>query len=316
MKKIARTGRRIGLCIVLAVCMTVAAVLCLKGPDGIRELVSSVTGGRLTFDPDTWNGIGAAIQNSLDTVEYDIKDAVRFSEAHEILSGDVERYCPGEAPERLLIQAGGCELTVSASEDGSLYLEASGVGKLQAYQEGDRLIVRTTTASREATDTETAQVRLYLPENAYYSEAEAELGAGLLKIDALTAGKIVLKADVGKIEAKGLTAEELAVSAGAGNLEAEEINVRKLTATLGAGGMTLSGSVTGDAALSCAMGNLKLLSDGSETDFNYLIAGNVGTVTLAGESYSGVDIKRELDNGSAQNMEITCNMGTVTVGFR
>lgn len=316
MKKIVRIGRRIALCIVLAVCVTVAAVLCLKGPDGIRELVSSVTGGRLTFDPDTWSDIGAAIQNSLDTVEYDIKDAVRFSEAYEILSGDVERYCPGEAPERLLIQAGGCELIVSPSEDGSLYLEASGVGKLQAYQEGDRLIVRTTSASREATAPETAQIRLYVPENAYYSEAEAELGAGLLKIDALTAGKIVLKADIGKIEAKRLTAEELSVSAGAGNIEADEISVRKLTATLGAGGMSISGSVTGDAALSCAMGNLKLTADGRETDFNYRLMGNVGTVTLAGQSYSGVEINRELDNGSTRNMEITCNMGTVTVGFR
>lgn len=289
-----------------------------KGPEGIQEIVDSVTGGRVSINLEPLKKFGFLIQDGLDelnSVDYDINDEMNFSPEHEILTGKVDKYCVGENVQKLDIQTGGGGFCIEASGDSSFYIEATNVGKLQTYMEEGTLIVRTTSGSQKWNDLKGDKITLYIPKNFHYSEICMELGAGKMDVDDLDADHIVLKAGAGQIDAERLTAQVLEANVGMGQINMTGITVQNLDVEVGAGGMTAKGTVKGDASVKCSMGSLELQLDGSETDFNYQMIGTMGNIKLAGQGYSGVGMQREIDNGAEKSLTAECTMGNISIRF-
>lgn len=292
--------------------------LATKGPEGIQEIVDSVTGGRVTINLEPLKKFGFLVQDGLDelnSVDYDINDEMNFSSEHEILTGKVDKFCVGENVQKLDIQTGGGGFRIEASGDSSFYIEATNVGKLQTYMEEETLIVRTTSGSQKWNDLKGDKITLYMPKNFHYSDICMELGAGKMDVDDLDADHIVLKAGAGQIDAERLTAQVLEANVGMGQINMTDITVQNLDAEVGAGGMSAKGTVKGDASVKCSMGSLELQLDGSETDFNYQMIGTMGNIKLAGQGYSGVGMQREIDNGAEKSLTAECTMGNISIHF-
>ena len=271
-----------------------------KGPEGMQEVVDSVTGGKISLNLEPLENLGFLIQDGLDeldSVDYDINDATNFSPEHEILTGQVDKYCIGENVQKLDIQTGGSEFRVEASGDNSIYIEATNVGKLQTYMEEGTLIVRTTSGSQK------------------WNDICMELGAGKMDVSGLESDHIVLKVGAGQIDAEQLTAQLLEANVGMGQINMTDITVQNLDAEVGAGGMTAKGTVKGDAGVKCSVGSLDLQLAGSETEFNYHLIGTMGNISLGGQDYSGVGMQRDIDNGAGKNLTAECAVGNITIRF-
>lgn len=289
-----------------------------KGPEGMQEVMDSVTGGKISLNLEPLENLGSLIQDGLDeldSVDYDINDATNFSPEHEILTGQVDKYCIGENVQKLDIQTGGSEFRVEASGDNSFYIEATNVGKLQTYMEEGVLIVRTTSGSQKWNDIKGDKITLYVPESFHYSDICMELGAGKMDVSGLDADHILLKAGAGQIDAKQLTAQVLEANVGIGQITMSDITVQNLDAEVGAGGMTVKGTVKGDAGVKCSMGSLDLRLAGSETDFNYHLIGTMGNISLDGQDYNGVGMQRDIDNGAGKSLTAECAMGSIAIRF-
>lgn len=289
-----------------------------KGPEGMQEVVDSVTGGKISLNLEPLENLGFLIQDGLDeldSVDYDINDATNFSPEHEILTGQVDKYCIGENVQKLDIQTGGSEFRVETSGDNSFYIEATNVGKLQTYMEEGALIVRTTSGSQKWNDIKGDKITLYVPESFHYSDICMELGAGKMNVSGLDADHILLKAGAGQINAEQLTAQMLEANVGIGQITMNNITVQNLDAEVGAGGMTVRGTVKGDAGVKCSMGSLDLRLAGSETDFNYHLIGTMGNISLAGQDYNGVGMQRDIDNGAGKSLTAECAMGSIAIRF-
>lgn len=290
-----------------------------KGGEAISRVVETVTGGRVKVNIGDWANWGITVGDqffdSLEEVDYDIKDSISFNSHYDIQKGDVEKFRLEGAVTNLEIEAGGCFFRVENSGDDSFYMVAESAGKFQAYVESGTLHINTTTSVRTWNEINGSKIILYVPENYSYGEVEIDLGAGSLDFPGLKAEKVSLDVGAGRIIANGMEAGKLEADVGMGQIELTDMVVTDFEAEVGMGELIANGAVTGDIDAECSMGNLELLLEGVQEDFNYELSGAMGSLTLGGESYSGMANEKKIDNGAEKKMEIECSMGNVTIGF-
>lgn len=320
MKKFMKVCAIIALILVLVGLALGIAGSTAKGRNTISEVVENVTGGRvrINLNPTDRNWgitIGDDIFDSLDEVNYDIKDSVSFDSNYPVLSGDIDKYSLEGTVANLEIEAGGCSFRVKESEDDSFYVEAKGVGKFQTYVENETLYMKTTTVARQWSEISGSKITLYVPANCNFGEIKINLGAGVLEFPNLHAENAALEVGAGQIEADGAEVQRLEINVGMGQIRLTDMNVTDLTAEVGMGELVAKGAVNGNVDAECSMGNLELRIAGKQEDFNYELSGAMGNLTLDGKSYSGFSQEKSIDNGAAKKMELDCSMGNVTVKF-
>ncbi len=289
-----------------------------KGSSAISRVVENVTGGKVKIGTKPWDWgitVSDGFFDSLDEVDYDIKDSVNFDSNYPVMSGDVDKYSPEGTVTNLEIEAGGCYFRVEESGDDCFYVEAKNVGKFQAFTEDGTLYIMTTTGSKHWSEISGSKITLYVPANYCFDKIKINLGAGALEFSDLRAEDAVLEVGAGQIEADGAEVKSLDMNVGMGRIELTHMNVTDLMAEVGMGELVAKGTVNGDIDAECSMGNLELQITGRQEDFNYELSGAMGSLTLGGESYSGFSQEKSIDNGAQKKMELDCSMGNVTVLF-
>lgn len=147
-------------------------------------------------------------------------------------------------------------------------------------------------------------------------EANITVGAGLIEMEGFAGKEILLSADAGELLAGRVTAETAVLQIGAGHLRVEELAVsREADIDVSVGQCEIAGTITGDLALDCDMGEAVMRLTGSEDDHSYDVECGMGEVNVGGYSHSGVASERSWNSGKDSEFEIDCNMGTVTVTF-
>lgn len=302
----------------LGIAFTIAAGT-MRGRETISKVVETVTGGRVSVNLDNFINwgiqIGEDLSDSMPDPGYDINDASSFDSRYDIWSGDVEKFCLGEGVETLEIEAGGCKFNTRMSGDDAFYVEASDVGKFQAYLENGTLCIRTTTSSRSWKDWKDSEVTLYVPEGCHFRKAVIELGAGELEFEALDADRVTLGVGAGSITVNNLKADSLEMEIGMGLVEMKDAGVKDMEAEIGMGSLVMEGNIEGSVDVNCSMGNVELEIAGSQQDFNYKLDGAMGNIDLGQESYSGFGMSKRIDNGAQKNMKVECAAGNITISF-
>lgn len=296
----------------LALAITASTV---RGRVAIAKAVETVTGGRVHIDFEGLIGWGIQARDSLPNPGYNVDDATSFDSNHRIWEEDVDKFCLGEAVEALKIEAGGCQFHTEISEDGSFYVKAIGIGRFQAYLENGTLYIRGVTGSGSWGSWKSNDITLYVPEGYHYKEADIALGAGELKFDGLEADQITLSVGAGQITAARMKTEALTAEIGLGEIDMKDAEVKSLRASVGMGNLEIEGTVGGNINVSCSMGNVEMRLTGSQEDFNYSLAGALGNIILGSESYSGIGVSKEIDNGAEKKMEVACDAGNITIKF-
>ncbi len=298
----------------------------MAGRTTISQVVEAATGGRVYLNPEKWwswsMNMGGDILDEIGDIDFigdfDIGDASMFDANKDIyFEGDVEKYCPGTDIRDLEIEVGGCFLETKVSGDDRIYLEMKNAHKFQGYVEDGTLYIRATTGSvNHWSDIGSRVITLYLPENYSFHEVKADLGAGEMRFDGLKAEEVSLESGAGRIAVNSVQAKSLELSIGAGSIELTDMEVDTLEAEVGMGEFLADGAINGSASVECSMGNVEMVLEGSEKDFNYQLEGSLGNIDVGDERFSGFSQEKEIKNHVGKDMEIECSMGNISIRFR
>ena len=309
----------------------------MAGRASIAEAVRNATGGRVHMNPAAWwkwgfdmdewihaeagevsYGMEEDIVRDEGIVQYEtVKDNdPMFNGRYDIWKGNMEKYCPGEGILKLDIEVGGVLFDTEVSEDGQIYLETENVHRFQGYVEDNTLYIRAKGVSTENwTDIGSSAIRLYLPAEYQFTEADVEVGAGNLYFTDLYAEEVSLEAGAGHIEIQGANAEKADISVGAGSVWLQSFRTAELDVEIGLGEFSMEGAVGRKADIECAMGNVDMTLAGKEQDFNYQMECSMGNIDLGNNSYVGFGQEKEVDHQASKDMDIECSMGNIIIRF-
>lgn len=274
--------------------LTVAVVFIDK--EEISKVVWEITDGKVELRLNSWKDFGVHI-NGKWFGGFKLNDEDMFDSDYEVWDGEVRKIKINEDEIRELdIQIGCSSLVMKDSTDAFFYIEKSGDGKLQVYEEDGVLYVKALLNEGIMGVQENEKVTLYVPKNVDLQMVSIELGAG-------------------EIEWNTLKTDAMKVEIGAGEFEAKNVAVSDLEVSLGAGECLIQGELQGDVKVDCAAGSVTLKHTGDEDEFNYEIDCAAGRAQIGKESFSGLASSKEIDNDASKTMEISVSAGSVEVKF-
>lgn len=295
-----------GCLITAGILFVVGLLLCFIGKayGGEEDLKDLVFNGK--FNIELGEGVFGIQQ-------FDIDDMDSFDMDFEITTGDVEKKLLAENCENIEIEIGGGELTFLPSEDEKIYIEATGVGKFQAYSENNEVKIK----SLKTTDMLVGEITVYIPENLILEELNLSVGGGEIDMKnvEILANDIDIELGAGLVEADYIECRKLEVEVGAGQAVLHNIVADTMGASVGMGDITLSGDIRKSLDVECAMGNADFELAGVEEDFNYDVECAAGNIDLGGSAYSGLAMERTIDNGAEKHCSLECAMGNISVRF-
>lgn len=145
-------------------------------------------------------------------------------------------------------------------------------------------------------DLEGARIVVTIPEDRLMDWIHLDVGAGRMDLENLHCKAADFKVGVGSIGAEHLVVEEQT------NLD------------VSMGKLDLSGRLLGETTLECDMGEVDLELEKPE-EYGYSVASSMGTVTVDGQKYNGLDTEVEIFPEAKNFYKIQCDMGSVEVEF-
>lgn len=168
-------------------------------------------------------------------------------------------------------------------------------GDIAISQDGGKLELETDGHRGLKWDTAAAEM-LYIsiPEGTHYKSFSADVGAGMLEME-------------------GVSADEISLDVGAGQIIADNFYTDVLEADCGAGQIIIQGEVLQKADLDCDIGEVLFTLPGEKTFYNYALSCSAGELIVGDEAYSGLHKQMKIDNGSSCTIDVDCRIGRMEV---
>lgn len=139
-------------------------------------------------------------------------------------------------------------------------------------------------------------IEVHIPEGFVFDEADLEMDAGSIEGEGLNvAGKLKIDVDAGSVELSEVTMGALEIEADAGSV------------------VLYDSVLKGNAKISTAAGSAELHLESNETDFNYKIECDMGSVNINEKEWSGMEKKVSIDNDAKFTINVECDMGSVDI---
>lgn len=221
-------------------------------------------------------------------------------------------YVPGEPDGNMITEYEGID---------EISLDLSSLGVSVSPYDGDKVLIDTTqlrsdirdkvTVSQDGGELEVetgshhrfhwnagdpGMLYISIPRGEYYSSFTADVGAGLLEMEGVSAGEISLEVGAGQIIAEGFCADVLEADCGAGQI-------------------SLQGETLQNADLNCDVGEILFTLPGNMETYNYELSCSAGELIVGDETYSGIHNKTKIDNSSGCLLEAECKIGRIEIAF-
>jgi hypothetical protein len=158
---------------------------------------------------------------------------------------------------------------------------------------------------------------IFIPSGRQFQEVDISLGAGRIRVGNLSASKLEIDIQAGEFKSLGtLSASEAELSVKAGDMQIERFDGSNIDITCDVGSIALAGKITGYGEVNCEMGEIRLDLEETEPSYNYLVSCSVGGIQIGDNSFTGLSTSKKIDNGAANNLRLTCNMGNIQVLFK
>lgn len=155
-------------------------------------------------------------------------------------------------------------------------------------------------------------VNIYIPKESQLDYVDIEMGMGSNEIKDVQIKELNLECGLGEAVLKNVAVDKAYIEGGLGSIRARELVSQDLEITMGMGSVDIMGDLKNRVNIEGGMGELKLITTGQESDYNYKIIKGMGTVTINDERYTSLeDIK--INNGAPHNIYIEGGMGTISV---
>lgn len=162
---------------------------------------------------------------------------------------------------------------------------------------------------------ELLHLTIALPADGSYQKVELEADAAEISVgQEITADEIDISLDAGTLRGESLLTaiREMDLETNAGEIVLDQIQVGTLSIECTAGNVTAAGSVAGNLEVDSDVGNVELTLAGALGQYNYEIESTAGSISVAGETYSG---KQRINNQSPFTMELEAAAGSISVEF-
>lgn len=162
----------------------------------------------------------------------------------------------------------------------------------------------------------TPKITVILPEGFVAEEADLKVGAGTLKADELNAVEGEFKVDAGEMNIEKLSVSEKSeYNVGTGEMTLQNTDINDITVDCGVGYVRIDGSVAGENSIKCGIGNVELLLNGDNRDYNYDVTCGIGQVDIDGRNYSNISGKYTSNDSADSSLNLDCGIGKISVDF-
>lgn len=216
---------------------------------------------------------------------------------------------------KLSLGAGEFIIRTKDTDDGKIDIFVTGVGDCNYYIEEGNLVVDGFQKAFGISTGSISEVILEIPSGMFFEEVEAEVGAGTMQMEDITAGEVEASIGAGELTLKRIKANEFSAKIGAGQVIAKEMDVQNAEIDVSMGECIFNGSIRGNLDAECDMGNLELKLKGKQSEHNYQIECAAGNIDMDGYHMAALAGEKKIDNGADSEYDISCNMGNITVEF-
>ena len=173
--------------------------------------------------------------------------------------------------------------------------------KFKCYEEDGTLNIETNKkvwnwlyAKKHAED---AKIYIYIPDGYELEEADMNLDAGSIYIEDIHTKQLDIDVNAGEVYIDHFLTNELSMNCDVGTIDAV-------------------GKTMEDAELDSGVGEIDFTAIGSETDYNYDLNCDVGSIVCGTRKFTELGSEYNIDNQADKTMSIDCGVGDVNVQFR
>ena len=201
-------------------------------------------------------------------------------------------------------------------DDGMIAILLQGVGTCDYYTDKDTLHVESFKGNHHiGEDLSKNQIIMDLPKGISFDEVELACGAAVVELGNMNAKELEIEVGAGEVRIDYADVKKFSANIGAGRVEANGMTAQEVDLQVGMGDCVYYGSVSGDLEAECDLGNMDIMLQGEEEDYNYEIECAAGNVDLGGRSITGLAAEKKIYNGAPATVELSCSMGNITVSF-
>ena len=287
---------------------------------GFSETVQKIVNGDFDFtDEDLKNIIGNYVSSN-DSLDMTVNEENKYLEDFPVVTDteSYERSFDTAEFNSMVLQLGGCEVQMTASEDEKVHIRAEKVKKMQTEVKDNTLYITVTNKSGIAAGCWT-KVEIRVPADKSWKKCAVDLGAGDFSIESLMVKNVTIDIGAGRLQIEKLVcSEDAKCEIGAGQMLLNDAQIGgSFAGDIGAGEMRLTGNIQGNAEVSCAMGNTEMTIIGSTMEeHNYEVSCSAGNIAIGDRSFAGLATESDIDNGAANTYRLECAMGNITVKFQ
>lgn len=234
----------------------------------------------------------------------------------EVLTGDFERDIEyGGSLKKLETKVGVHILEIEEGSGDGIHISGRNCDRIQCYVKNGTLYIRDVGKNKKYTRVNDRELTLTVPADICWDEVEMDAEIGGVEMEFLKAKKVKLDVDMGNIAIHELAADRLEIEVEMGGTQVENAAVGGLDAETDMGSIEFEGIVEGDIEAKASMGSITLTLDQKESDFDYEISADMGSVVVDGEEYSGLSSKKKVDNNAGRRMKVESSMGSIDIYF-
>lgn len=240
----------------------------------------------------------------------ELQDLAAIGEPREIPASGIRNL-------ELTLGAGQFFIREKDTSDDKIGILVQGVGDCDYYADGDTLYVESFKGNHYVgEDLAKNQIVIDIPQGMVFDEVELVCGAGVAEIDYIKANELEVEAGAGEVKVNYAIVTDFSANIGAGRVEVNGISAQKADLQVGMGECIYHGQKLSELEAECDLGNMEILLEGAEEDYNYEIECSAGNIDLGGRSITGLAAERKINNGAPGTIELSCNMGNISVSFQ
>lgn len=157
-----------------------------------------------------------------------------------------------------------------------------------------------------------------IPKGKTFKKAVIHTDAGKITMDhELTAEDMQLDIDAGELMADVVRADKkLDMEVGAGHMKVDSFTAGKVTLDCGVGQLELTGTANRDVEADCGIGQIAMTLTGQEDSYDYDLSCGLGEIRINGKSYSSLGDDKEIDNGADREIALDCGVGQIDLNVK
>lgn len=240
----------------------------------------------------------------------EIQDLITIGQPGEISADGIRNL-------ELTLGAGQFYIREKDNDDGMISIQVQGVGDCNYYTDEGTLHVESFKGNHFiGEDLSQNQIIIEFPKGSSYDEVELICGAGVAEVVNITANEMEIEAGAGEVRVHSANITKFSANIGAGRVESSDMTAQEVCLEVGMGECIYQGKILGELEAECDLGNMEIVVEGSESDYNYELECSAGNIDLGGRSVTGLATEQNINNGASKTFDISCNMGNITVSFQ